>query len=74
MESNERPELAKLAVVLAACLNENTAPHARRLARVKYGLDFYEVELEAAAAELAADALRKLARAKLIPSEGGDRG
>lgn len=68
MESMQ--DLAKLAVILTAAENKNTIPHARRLARIKYGLDINLVDLEAAAAELAAESLRQLAAV----TKGGDRG
>jgi hypothetical protein len=58
------PDLAaKLAIILTATENKNTIPHARRLAG-KYGFDIEPLALEAAAAALAADALRQLAAVK----------
>jgi hypothetical protein len=62
MDSNTRHQLARAAVILSAGSNSNTPAHARRLARTKFQVDFYEVELECAAAELAAESFRDFAR------------
>lgn len=59
MDAITRTKLAKLGLVLTACTNTNIVGHSRRLTGVKYGLDFYECELEVAAAELYAETLRE---------------
>lgn len=58
----DRKELAKQIVMLTAASNPNMPPHARRIAGVRFRQEFSELEIETAAADLGAEAMREIAR------------
>ena len=56
-----RHEIAKLIAIYTAAKNQNVPQHARRIARIRFNIeDLSEADFEAAAAELASEALRAI--------------
>lgn len=61
MDARQRNELVTLAVMYAAGRNSNMPGQVRRILADKFGISVYEVEVEAACAQLASETVLKLA-------------